>query len=276
MKFDELKKAAIVFNRINAIRNYVSKDRFVQTAKCRFGVTDERKLDKMYGLFNLIPKMIHYIANDNKEVKDYLPKALEIAEAAYEIKGADWDWDGDTLPGIDNDDPYAKDVRRYFYTENGESLQIDINLKNSSDIIQLSDLLQREGVKVIGVAYYIDELEAKEMGPNRTRIKIPYFDGDIYFLYGNPTDRLFYDWLSHGDDAGVYLATDKGWRKLLYTPTRRYIDKNGEIDFANDRHYSNYMLEASGKDFMYIGNIHKGVSVLRDGSINDNKELMEG
>lgn len=261
MNYDELKQAAVVLCRINAIRNYVSKDRFVQTAQCRFGITDERKLDAMYGMFNLTPKTIHYIANDNDKVTQVLPKALEIAEATYSMKGEDWD--SNSLPSI-NDDPYIKDMRRYFYIENDECLQVDINLKDSTDIILLSDLLQRNGVKVKGVAYYIGDLEAKEMGPGNTRAKIPYFNGDIYFLYGNPTDRIFYDWYSHGDDAGVYLATEKGWRKLLYTPSRGYLDKEGELDFANDKHYSDYMLEASGKDFMYVGNIHKDISVLID------------
>lgn len=261
MKYDELKQAAIVLNRINVIRNYVSKDRFVKAAQCRFGIIDERMLDEMYGMFNLTPKILYYIANDNDKVVEYLPKALEIADAAYSMKSADWD--SDSIPTI-NDDPYIKDIRRYFYIENGKVLQVDINLKSSTDLILLSDLLQRNGVKVKGVTYYIGELEAKEMGTDRTRAKIPYFNGDIYFLYGDPTDRLFYDWYSHGDDAGVYLATEKGWRKLLYTPSRGYLDKKGMLDFVNDKHYSDYMLEASGKDFMYIGNVHKDITVLID------------
>lgn len=269
MNYNELKQAAIVFNRINSIREYVSKERFVQTAQCRFGITDERKLDAMYGMFNLIPKTIYYIANDDDKITKYLPKALDIAESAYSMKGTDWD--SGSIPSIKKD-PYTKDMRRYFYIENGEFLQVDINLKDRTDIILLSDLLQRDGVKVKGVTFYIDDLEAKEIGPNNTRIKIPYFDGDIYFLYGNPTDRIFYDWYSHGDDAGVYLATEKGWKKLLYTPSRGYLDKNGELDFANDRLYSDYMLEASGKDFMYIGNIHKDMSVLMDKKLDSNQE----
>ncbi len=261
MNYDELKQAAVVFNRINTVRSHVSKDRFAKTAQCLFGIEDERDLDAMYGMFNLIPKLVYYIANDDNKVAKYLPKALEIAESAYSLNVGHCKID--ILPSI-NDGPYIKDIRRYFYVENDKVLQVDINLKESDDIILLSNLLQRNGVKVLGVTYYIGELETKEMGPNYTRAKVPYFDGDIYFLYGDPTDRLFYDWYSHGDDAGVYLATEEGWRKLLYTPSRGYLDKKGEIDFADDHRYSDYMLEASGKDFMYIGNIHKDISVLID------------
>lgn len=36
--FDELKQAAKVFDRINGIRNYVTKDRFAMAAQTRFGI----------------------------------------------------------------------------------------------------------------------------------------------------------------------------------------------------------------------------------------------
>ena len=40
--FDELKQAAKVFDRINDIRNYVTKERFAMVAQTRFGITGER------------------------------------------------------------------------------------------------------------------------------------------------------------------------------------------------------------------------------------------
>ena len=95
-----------------------------------------------------------------------------------------------------------------------------------------------------------------------SREKFHYYEGDIYLLYGNPTDRVFYDW-TRAKDSGVYVATNKGWRKLLYTPTRGYVERDGDLSFVDDEHfYSDYMLEESGKGFLYVGNIHDDMSVL--------------
>ena len=81
---------------------------------------------------------------------------------------------------------------------------------------------------------------------------------------------MFHDYYSRGGDAGLYMATDKGWRKLLYTPGRGYLDKDGQPQYVDDDHfYSNYMLEASGKAFRYVGNLIAQPDVLRE---NSNKE----
>lgn len=92
MDYEELKQAAKVFTRINDIRNYVSKERFDKTAAAKFGIDDERKLDMMYGLLNMTPRIVFYIANDCEEYRkenrfpqymNLMPKTLEIAEYAY-------------------------------------------------------------------------------------------------------------------------------------------------------------------------------------------------
>jgi hypothetical protein len=136
-------------------------------------------------------------------------------------------------------------------------------LKQRSDIISLARFVERTDIEITGVARHLDQLDTDEVDGNRNRIRVDYYEGDIYFLFGDPTDRIFYDRFSNGDDAGVYVATDKGWRKLLYTPGRGYVGKDGELEFVDDKHfYSNYMLEASGKKFQYVGNIHHSLSVL--------------
>lgn len=273
MDYEKLKQAAMVFDRINTVRNYVSKERFDKVADIKFGIDDERKLDIMYGMLNMTQKMVHFLANENKwypdpesrRYPDYInlfPTAIEIAECAFEMMS---DRYIKTIPIVECDNYNQEDRRRYFYLDNGKSKVLDIDLSSSTDIIILSDVLQKEKTRLIGVAEHLGYLEFEGKKHNTTE-KVQYYEGDIYFLYGNPTDHVFYDWLTNGDSTGVYLATKKGWRKLLYVPGRGYINRKGEIEYVDDKHYySDHKLEDSGKKFHYVGNIHHDISVLVDG-----------
>lgn len=263
--FDELKQAAKVFNRINSIRSYVTKERFANVAQTRFGIDDEDIIDVMYGMFNMTSRMVYYIANfgaeDMHEPKrlKYLPKAIEIAESAYSLKPTDWN--GNSVPHIEHNIYRREDKRRYFYTEGDKHLTLDVSMSSREDLLLLSELLRRE-VKINGVAEHLGYLEG-ELNRN-SRERFDYFEGDIYLLYGNPTDQVFYDW-TRAKESGVYVATTKGWRKLLYTPTRGYVERDGELSFVDDKNfYSEYILEQLGNGFLYVGNIHDDVSVLMD------------
>ena len=269
--YEELRQAAKVFHRIDKIRDYVSKERFAMVAKTRFGIDDERKIDVMYGLMNLTRRLVYYIANeDNEEVRketrwpeymDLMPKAIEIAESTYELIHHDWGYDD--VPCVEHDEYRMYDKRRYYYTEDGTERTVDVSLHSRSDILLLSELLQRDGVKIVGVAEHLGYLEGEMKGNSKE--KFQYFEGDIYFLYGDIGDRIFYSWYDRGDEAGVYVATKKGWRKLLYTAGRGYVDKHGVVEYEDDEHfYSNYKLEQSGMKFQYIGNIHCDDRVLRE------------
>ncbi len=272
MQYNELKQAAKVFFHISRIRNYVSRERFDMVAKTQFGINDDRRLDVMYGLLNMTDQLIYYIANGDDEKSPeangwpgyikLIPQAIDIAEAAFALKGHD-DHFG-TLPTVQGISYRRSDKRRYFYQEHDNDAVIDVDLQSKDQIKNFGILLQRDGVKIKGVACHRGYLEGK-MNGNLCREKINYFDGDIYFLFADPTDRVFYDWYSHGKDAGVYMATDKGWRKLLYTPGRGYIDNKNNVQFVDEeKFYSDYMLEKSGMGFRYVGNIHHDCSVLRE------------
>lgn len=264
MTFDDLKQAAQIFNRINSVRSYVTKERFAAVAQTRFGIDEEDLIDVMYGMLHMTPRLVYYIANYGvegiqapKRMK-HLPKAIEIAESAYSLKPKDWD--GNSVPHIDHEIYRREDKRRYFYTDGDKHLTLDVSMSSRSDLLLLSELLRRE-VKIDGVAEHLGYLEGELNGRN-VREKFHYFEGDIYMLYGNPTDRVFYDW-TRAKDAGVYVATAKGWRKLLYTPIRGYVERDGQLSFVDDKNfYSDYMLEASGKGWLYVGNIHNDMSVL--------------
>ena len=271
MDYNELKQAAKVFFRIRLIRDYVSRERFDIVAKTQFGINDERRLDVMYGLLNMTDRLIYYIANeDNEKARketrwpEYIkliPQAIDIAETAFALKDPD-DYSG-SLPGAKYTHYRQQDMRRYFYQEHENDAVIDVDLRSKEGIKNFGNLLQREGVKIKGVARHLGYLEGI-MNANHCREKFQYFDGDIYFLFADPTDRVFYDWFSHGNDAGVYMATDKGWRKLLYTPGRGYIDNKNNVQFVDERNFSDYMLEKSGMGFRYVGNIYQDYSVLRE------------
>lgn len=264
MTYDDLKQAAQVFNRIKNIRSYVTKERFARVAQTRFGIDDEDMVDVMYGMLNMTQRLVYHIANDGvdgirmpKHMK-HLPKAIEIAESAYSLKPTDWD--SGSVPHIDHNIYRREDKRRYFYSDGDKRLMLDVNMSSRDDLLLLSELLHRE-VKINGVAEHLGYLEGELNGQNG-RNKFHYFEGDIYLLYGDPTDRVFYDW-SRAQDSGVYVATEKGWRRLLYTPTHGYVERDGELSFVDDKHfYSDYMLEASGKGYLYVGNIHDDMSVL--------------
>lgn len=279
MTKEELTQAAKVFHRIAQMKSYVSKERFVMVANTRFGIDDERKLDVMYGMLNMSPKLIAYIAIADDEaaqqtvrIPDYIkliPKAIEIAESAYELRPAEWG--GDYLPTVKHEQYRKEDKRRYYYTDGKKAKTIDIRMHSRADIILLSELLQRDSVELQGVANHLGYLEGDVNGNSRERVQ--YFDGDIFFLHPNPTDRVFYDWYSRGDEAGVYVATDEGWRKLLYTPGRGYIDKDGDAQYVDDKHYySDHKLEQSGMRFHYVGNIHYDMAVLREKKTKKKKD----
>ena len=272
MTQEELVQAARVLHRISQIKSYVSKERFAMVANTRFGINDERKLDVMYGLLNLTPKLITYIAIADDEgqcqgyrIPDYvklIPQAIEIAESAYELRHPEWCYDN--IPAVDHEAYRKRDKRRYFYKDGDENKTLDVSLCDRSNIILLSELLQREGIRMYGVAEHLGYLEGQKTSI-ADREHIQYFDGDIYFLYGDVTDRIFYDWYSCGNDAGVYVATKDGWRKLLYTPGRGYINKQGEIEYEDDDHfYSDYKLEKSGMKFQYVGNTNFDCAVLME------------
>lgn len=184
--FDELKQAAKVFDRINDIRNYVTKDRFAMVAQTRFGITGERKIDAMYGLLNMTPKMIHCIALfDSEEARhrlwlpeyiDHLHKAIEIAEAAYAMKPDDWEQEH--VPHIEHNQYRQSDRRRYYYTEDGRRGTLNVDMGSRFDISLLAELLQRDGVKITGVSEHLGYLEGEMKG--RVIRERQVYRGDIF------------------------------------------------------------------------------------------------
>lgn len=258
MDLKELKEAAENYCKIRDWQNFVSKERFFYVAKTCFNYTDERDIDMMFGLFQILPRMSVYLTDtggkyDNE--KRLTTQGLKVAEKAYEIAHSynctSWN---DMLPF---------DEHMYFYetTDSDNVHRIAVDFKNAAQVIAIAELFKSstfDGIRA--VVRRLGGIESKD-GINRTNI--PYYDGDIYLMYSDVTDRIFYDYYD-SDDQGVFVATEDGWRKLLYTPHRGYVDGKKKLLYENDTKYSNYMLNAAGKKFRYIGNIYEDISVLID------------
>ena len=245
--------ATSVLSRIVETSHYVSKERFDLAAKVRFNLDDEKRLDRLYGLYNKACQAIHLF--DREDLQQDLFLAVDIAMAA---------WPGKTVfykhvPGLGNKSDSFVDKRKYFYSIEGEAAvrEAEINLRDAVSLHLLSELLERKDVELQSVVAYLGELNRS--GEEK---RYQYYDGDIVFLYGDPEDRVFYDW--YRTDAGVYLATDEGWRKLQYVRGRGYLNKEGEPEYENDNHYTDYKIEDLGLNFRFVGNIYKDPAVLID------------
>ena len=252
MDFEKIKFGVSLFSHINEMSHYVTKERFDLAAKVKYNLEDEKKLDRLYGLFNQACQALHLFARP--DLQSELSLAVNIAEAAY-VKDEIYKF----VPSVKDDSEYQKDVRKYFYTVEGSDsvLELIVNLRDAENIILLAELVKRNDVKLRSAVEYLGKLRS-----GRQDKEYPYFEGDIVFLYGDPTDRVFYDW--YRTDAGVYLATNEGWRKLQYVRGRGYLGKDGEPEYENDKHFSDYKLEDYGRGFRFVGNIHKDATVLVD------------
>lgn len=257
ISLDTLKAAADIYSRLSRMRSYVSKERFCFAARIKFNITEEKRLDRLFGIFSTLEKYLYRISVGADVSIEDIQDAVAVGEAAY----INYEIASKHIPGIDEGRYSPKDYRKYYYIvgdDRRDVRELEVNLADGQNIVLLADLVRREDIQLVSVVRYLDEIESDR---NLDRKRIRYYEGDIVFVFGDPSDRIFYSW--YDSDAGVYLATADGWRKLLYTPGRGYI-RNGEPDFENDKEYSDYKINKSGNGFRFIGNIHKDASVLID------------
>ena len=269
MNKQEFLSAATVLQQIGKWQNIVSQERFYKVAETKFGIS-ERDADLLYNLFSTARKHFVYVNTeyDKKNLSNNLLLALTIAEEAYRIYH-----NNSSVPCIPIS-PYGKDLRRYFIVDSSDKdlvkrYAVDVNLHNKTDIVMFAELLQREGVEIKSVTHNLGELKRKERGEE---VRTCYFEGDIAFVFGDPSDHFFDCWYRR-KDAGVFLATDKGWRKLLYTPGRGYINKKREVEYDGDTTYNEHMIQgiADAKDWRIVGNIHDDMAILVD-KVEENEQ----
>lgn len=258
MELNEINNALSVLENLRRARICISKERFDLTAKVAFGVTAPKRLDVLYGYFNTLEGMnMEYMRKHGKQ--DEVLLSVAIANAALLERDTLLYKDIPHLEGCNDDFGGDDDRRRYFYTvgdDPKEVLSADVNLADAHNLIMLAELVKRDDVRLVACVPQKGELE-------RGMERVPYYVGDIVFVYGDPSDRVFYSW--YDTDAGVYLATrHDGWRKLLYVPGRGYLDRDGRPEYENDSHFSDYKIDHSGNGWRFVGNIYADDSVLRD------------
>lgn len=270
MTLESIKQAAAEFAHINDICMYVSKERFCFTAKAAFDISDEKTVDRLYGILNTLPVALNRLDRKNsEELESLIETAIKIGETAFSNRPVLMK----DVPSLPEGRYLSRDIRRYFYTKKGDGIQqIDVNLSDALSIVLFARLIENPDVKIKAVAPYIDSIDARtlESRSSSGNDRVSYFEGDIVFVYGNPTDRIFYSWIN--SDAGVYVATPDGWRKLLYVPGRGYLDKNGNPEYEDDKNYSDYKISKTGNGYRFVGNIHKDMSVLMDSSYKSSNE----
>lgn len=262
MNKQDFLSAVAVLQQIGKWQNTVSQERFYRVAEAKFGIS-ERDADLLYNLFSTARKHFAYVNTeyDKKNMSANLQLALTIAEEAYRIYH-----NNGSVPCIPISQ-YGKDLRRYFVAETQEQGEVkryavDVNLHEKASIVLFAELLQRDCIEIKGVTHNLGELKRKERGEE---VRTCYYEGDIAFVFGDPSDHFFDCWYRR-KDAGVFLATDNGWRKLLYTTGRGYVNKKYEIEYDGDTNYNEHMIQgiADAKDWRIVGNIHDNMDVLVD------------
>lgn len=267
MTAQDIFSVAETLKKISDWQYVVTKERFSRVAMTKFGISDDSKTDYLFGLFGSARGNFVYInsAYDRYHITENMPLALQIAEETYNIYSHNH-----SVPGIPSDGYYNKDIRRYFVREQSKRYSVDVNLKEKSSIVTFANLLQREGIEIDGVTHVLGKLERRKDGKTE---ETNYFEGDIVFVCGNPTDSMWRSWYRHRE-SGVFLATDKGWGKLLYTPGRGYVNGKREVEFESDDRWNEHMIQglSDGKEWRYVGNIHDDIAVLLDKEAVENED----
>lgn len=265
MNAQNLFDAVSVFQKIKHWQYVVSRERFIRVAVAKHSIS-ERDADVLFGLFSKAIDLVGYINTDyDRQHSNYaekFPLAMQIAEEAYEIY-----YHNKSVPAIPTDIYRERDDRRYFMLDTSvkpaKRLTLDVNLKEAAQIVTLAEMLKREGIEIRDVSYSKDTLERHKDGKVE---KTVCYEGDIVFVFCDPTDSMWYSYYKSEKGAGVYVLTSKGWAKLLYTPGRGYVNGKRELDFDGEVRYSNHAIQGicDAQDWRYVGNIHDDISVLID------------
>lgn len=235
-------------NEIVIIRGYVTRDRFIDFAKVKSGVS-EAEAEKLWKVWDFISTLNSYQLL--KFDADVIDLAMSVARDVYSAiyNGAHIHW-------RDNETKTPK--WRVYYrcgTTQRTTEHMDVDLREKHEAIKYAMLLQREDVEVI---YRLDFYQKVNIY-NNDKAEVSIYDGDIIFC--NVNDRI-----SWGDVNGVYVCVDDCYKRLMYTPGRGYL-RRGEPDFEQDRdgedcRYNSHVFNGYNKTFRVVGNIYVDNSVL--------------
>lgn len=235
-------------NEIVIIRGYVTRDRFIDFANAKSGVS-ESEAEKLWKVWDFISTLNSYQLSKLED--DVIDLAMSVARDVHSAicNGAHIHW-------RDNETKTPK--WRVYYrcgTTQRTTEYMDVDLREKHEAIKYAMLLQREDVEVI---YRLDFYQSVQVY-NSDKAKVSIYDGDIIFC--NVNDRL-----SWSDVNGVYVCVDGCYKRLMYTPGRGYL-RRGEPDFEQDRdgedcRYNSHVFNSYNKTFRVVGNIYVDNSVL--------------
>lgn len=230
---------------------YVTKERFFGYAQAKYGY-DRNCAEKFYDVWERIAQLNFWRL---KKVEDpVFYRAIDIARGAYEVVCK-----GGHISVIANE-PRTPKWRIYYQTEEeGQILQMDLNLREKDDVIKYSLLLQQDGVEIVNRVDYYESVDVRYKDKNG--VKVAIYDGDIIFCTQASS-------FSFCDNSGCYVCIDGCYKRLMYTPGRGYI-RRGELDIEQDKddkdcRYNDYVFNSFDREFKVVGNIFIDRSILKE------------
>lgn len=234
-------------------KGYVNKERFVSYAKVKASMTD-KQAESLWIIWDYFREWNWYQLDKIQD--DVIGEAMNIAREVYESVccGAHVHWRENT--------PQTPKWKVYYRigTE-GETMHIELNLREKEDVIKYAHLLQQEDVEILHRLDFYQTIESRMRDGSDKYIKTDIYEGDIIFC----TDKDRFSW---SDDSGAYLCTDGCFKRMMYTPGRGYL-RRGEPDFEQNKNgedirYNDYVFNAYDKRFQVVGNIYADNSILSE------------
>lgn len=251
MQNESIKQLLETAREIREWNGYVTKERFLGYAQAKYGY-DKDRAENFFDVYMRITRLDHWRLAKVEDLVLY--RAIDIARGAYEAVCK-----GGHISVIANE-PRTPKWRIFYRTEeDGQILQMDLNLREKEDVIKYSLLLQQEGVEIVNRVDYYESVDVRCKDKNG--VKIAIYDGDIIFC--SDTGRF-----SFADNSGCYVCMNGCYKRLVYTPGRGYI-RRGELDIEQDKNdkdcrYNDYVFNSYDREFKVVGNIFIDRSILKE------------
>ena len=140
-----MKNIKETLEQINGIRDwsfYVNKERFMGHAKAMYPTLDDREIESVWRIWEHVSTFNLYQLEEKSEA--LILTATKIAQTVYDsiCKGDHVHWHYYT--------PKTNQWRVYYrHGEDGEVMQIDVNLREKEDVLKYASLLQQEEVEIL-------------------------------------------------------------------------------------------------------------------------------
>lgn len=252
-KVKEMRSAFAFIKEIAPMKWAVTRDRFVNYAMSMKGMC-EREAENAWKSWRIIADLNWAEENfPNSLVGDVMDIAHNVYDSIY--KGGSISYNAN--------DPNTPKWRVYYREgEGGKVCSITVDLLRKEDVIAYSMLLQRDGVEILLRVDFVETIAvAFKLNTHTLPPEMDLYDGDIISCL--QSSKSFFS-----ESSGLYVCTDRGYKRLVYTPGRGYMVR-GVPDFeqnfmGNDMCYSSHVFNSFDKEFSVVGNIYADCSVLKE------------